>query len=129
MQEANVWLITGTISCIGAALMKQFAARGDKVIATGRNATMRLADKKSDAAVPFDINVTSPLADIKAQVREAIQIFGHIDFVVSNAGYSLLSSIEEAENLFGAMKVVQAVLPHFRERKSGTFGFIGAGFG
>lgn len=25
--------------------------------------------------------------------------------------------------------MVQAALPHFRERKSGTFGFIGAGFG
>ncbi|KAK1672106.1 hypothetical protein BDP55DRAFT_635311 [Colletotrichum godetiae] len=139
MQEPNVWLITGTTSGIGAALVEQFAARGDKVIATGRNATTRLADKKSDTIIPFDLDVTSPLADIKSQVQEAVKTFGHIDFVINNAGYSLLSSIEEADeefvqkmfdtNLFGAMKVVQAVLPHFRERKSGIFGFIGAGFG
>ncbi|KAK0377546.1 hypothetical protein CLIM01_05098 [Colletotrichum limetticola] len=139
MQEPNVWLITGTTSGIGAALVEQFAARGDKVIATGRNATARLADKKSDNVVPFDLDVTSPLADVKAQVQQAVEVFGHIDFVISNAGYSLLSSIEEADeefvqkmfdtNLFGAVKVVQAALPHFRERKSGTFGFIGAGFG
>ncbi|KAJ0300508.1 hypothetical protein COL5a_006782 [Colletotrichum fioriniae] len=97
MQEPNVWFITGTTSGIGAALVEQFAERGDKVIATGRNATARLADKKSDNIAPFDLDVTSPLADIKSQVQQAVKIFGHIDFVVSNAGYSLLSSIEEAE--------------------------------
>ncbi|KXH68008.1 hypothetical protein CSAL01_00678 [Colletotrichum salicis] len=139
MQEPNVWLITGTTSGIGAALVEQFAARGNKVIATGRNSTTRLSDKKSDNIIPFDLDVTSPLADIKSHVQEAVKSFGHIDFVVNNAGYSFLSSIEEADeefvqkmfdtNLFGAMKVVQAVLPHFRETTSGTFGFIGAGFG
>ncbi len=30
-------------------------------------------------------------------------------------------------NLFGAMKVTQAILPHLRERRSGTIGYVGAG--
>lgn len=32
-------------------------------------------------------------------------------------------------NLIGAIRLVQAVLPHFRERKAGTFAFIGSAMG
>ncbi|KAL2873726.1 hypothetical protein SGCOL_011128 [Colletotrichum sp. CLE4] len=98
----TAWLITGTTSGIGAAMMEQFAARDDKA-------------------------------------KEAIQAYGHIDVVISNAGFSVPCLIEEADvafemklfhtNLFGAMNAVKAFLSHFRERRAGTFGFIGAGLG
>ncbi|KXH68732.1 hypothetical protein CSAL01_05140 [Colletotrichum salicis] len=134
----TVWLITGTTPGIGAAMMEQFAARGDKVIATGRNASQRLSDKESDI-FPLDLDITAPLAEIKQQTQKAIQAYDHIDVVISNTGFSVPCSIEEADevfekklfhtNLFGAMNVVKAFLPHFRERRAGTFGFIGAGPG
>ncbi|KAF9874442.1 short-chain oxidoreductase [Colletotrichum karsti] len=139
MTKSSVWLITGTTSGMGAAMMEQFAARGDRVIATGRSASARLAEKKSGNISPMDLDSTSSLAVIKEQIEKAIQIYGHIDFVVLNAGISVPQTIEEADdaftqkmldtNLVGAMRLVQAVLPHFRERKAGTFAFIGSGMG
>lgn len=97
MTDSKVWLITGTTSGMGAAMMEQFAARGDRVIATGRSATVRLADKKSSNIFPLDLDATAPLAVVREQIEKAIQVFGHIDFVVSNAGISAPQTIEEAE--------------------------------
>ncbi|TDZ39574.1 Oxidoreductase BOA17 [Colletotrichum spinosum] len=139
MAQPTVWLITGTTSGFGSAMMEQFTARGDKVIAAGRNASQRLADKKSASIYPLDLDMTAPLAVFEKQAEEAIAAFGHIDVVVNNAGVSVPQAIEEAEqaftakvfdaNLIGAMRLVQATLPHFRERKQGTFAFIGSGLG
>ncbi|KAL0940288.1 short-chain oxidoreductase [Colletotrichum truncatum] len=139
MADPSVWLITGTTSGMGAAMMEQFAARADKVIATGRSASTRLADKKSENIFPLDLDATAPLSVVKEQIEKAINAFGHNDFVVNNAGLSFPQSIEEADdaftsklldtNLVGAIRLVQAVLPHFRERKARTFAFIGAGLG
>ncbi|KAJ3952101.1 hypothetical protein N0V92_011472 [Colletotrichum tropicale] len=139
MTDSKVWLITGTTSGMGAAMMEHFAARGDRVIATGRSASVRLADKKSSNIFPLDLDATAPLAVVKERIEKAIQTFGHIDFVVNNAGISVPQTIEEADdaftqkmldtNLIGAIRLVQAVLPHFRERKAGTFAFIGSAMG
>ncbi|KAJ0297864.1 hypothetical protein Brms1b_013520 [Colletotrichum noveboracense] len=82
---------------MGAAMMEQFAARGDRVIATGRSATVRLADKKSSNIFPLDLDATAPLAVVREQIEKAIQVFGYIDFVVNNAGISVPQTIEEAE--------------------------------
>lgn len=97
MSTPNVWLITGTASGISSALVKYIAARRDKVIAIGRCAEERLDKKASNHIVPLDLDVTVSLEDIRRQVDKAIGIFGHIDAVVSNAGWTSASSIEEAE--------------------------------
>ncbi|KAK4221771.1 hypothetical protein QBC38DRAFT_116957 [Podospora fimiseda] len=138
-----VWLITGCTSGIGLALVNGILARGDKVIATGRNITTRLAHLKdapsSDSLALLDLDVTDPLSTVQSTVTQAVSIFGCIDVLVNNAGKSKLSSIEEASedavrsifdvNLFGAIKTTQAVLPHMRAAKKGTVVFIGAGLG
>lgn len=92
-----VWLITGTTSGIGAALVDAVAARGDKVIATGRKAEERLVGKTSSAnVVAIDLDVSAPLSEIQAQVKKAIAVFGKIDVVVNNAAWVGLSCVEEA---------------------------------
>lgn len=100
MNAPHVWLITGTTSGIGLALAEYIAARGDKVIATGRCAEDRLGKRASNDLVPLDLDVTASLEDIRRQVDKAIGIFGHIDAVVSNAGWTSISSIEEAEYVY-----------------------------
>ncbi|KAK4183797.1 hypothetical protein QBC35DRAFT_442678 [Podospora australis] len=134
-----IWLVTGCTSGIGLALVHSFAARGDKVIATGRGAQSRLAHLKSDNIALLDLDVTAPLSEIQSIIAEAVAIFGRIDVLVNNAGKSRMSSLEEASvallktlfdvNLFGAMKTTQAVLPHMCTAKTGTVVFIGAGLG
>ncbi|EED16462.1 3-oxoacyl-[acyl-carrier-protein] reductase, putative [Talaromyces stipitatus ATCC 10500] len=130
-----VWFVTGATSGIGAALVAEILLRGDKVIATGRKVEERLGPQipKSDHVVFFEFDVAVEKSEIVHKVNEACAIFGHIDVVVNNAGVSLLKSVEEAEdadvmkmfqvNLFGAMRVTQAFLPHFRAQGSGTLAF------
>ncbi|KAK3944435.1 hypothetical protein QBC46DRAFT_337475 [Diplogelasinospora grovesii] len=128
-----VWLVTGCTSGIGAALVHGIAARGDKVIATGRNASDRLDSIESDSVAVLDLGVCAPFADIQVQVARAVAIFGRIDVLVNNAGLSRMSTIEEASeefvkaifdvNLFGAMKVTQAVLSFLRNAGGGTVVF------
>ena len=61
--------------------------------------------------------------------QAALARFGRIDVLVNNAGHGLLGAVEEASdaeiadvfeiNVFGLMRVTQAVLAHFRARRSG----------
>jgi NADP-dependent 3-hydroxy acid dehydrogenase YdfG len=66
---------------------------------------------------------------ITKSVQAGISRFSKIDVLVNNAGYGLLGAVEEADdyevkrvheiNVFGLLRVLRAILPHFRERKSG----------
>ncbi|KAK4216519.1 hypothetical protein QBC37DRAFT_385409 [Rhypophila decipiens] len=137
-----VWLITGCTSGSGLALVHAIVSRGDKVIATGRGATTRLASLQSSSPhsiTALDLDVTSPLLQIQSIIDHAVSIHGRIDVLVNNAGRTGMSTLEEGSedfvknifdiNLFGATKVTQAVLPHMRAAKQGTVAFIGAGLG
>lgn len=92
-----VWLVTGTTSGIGAALIDQIVACGDQAIAMGRKVEQRLGHLKSDKLALLELDITSPPAKIEAQVKTAWGIFGHIDILVNNAGMSAMKSAEEAE--------------------------------
>ena len=66
----------------------------------------------------------------KAAVVEAIKAFGRIDVWLNNAGYGAFGPVEAGRreeierqfdvNVFGLIACVQAVAPHFRERKAGV---------
>ncbi|KAH7178961.1 uncharacterized protein B0J16DRAFT_357177 [Fusarium flagelliforme] len=128
-----VWLVTGTTSGIGAALVNQIVARGDKVIASGRKADQRLSHLKSNNVAILDLDITAGWNIVKAQIDKAWEIFGHIDVLLNNAGASATRCAEEADdayvnnlfqvNVFGHMDVTRAILPHFRAQGRGRIGF------
>ncbi|KAH0542441.1 hypothetical protein FGG08_003196 [Glutinoglossum americanum] len=128
-----VWLVTGTTSGIGAALVDHIIARGDRVIASGRKAEQRLGHLKSDNIAVLELDIAAGRAEIDTQVKKAWNIFGHIDVLVNNAGMSAMKSAEEADdafinnmfqvNLFGHMHVTQAILPFLRAQGHGCIGF------
>ena len=70
------------------------------------------------------------LAQIKSVAKKAIKL-GDIDVVFNNAGYGLAGPFEGATdkqitdelntNLLGVLRVTQAFIPHFREKRSGLF--------
>ena len=127
---SKVWFITGTSKGFGRVWAEAALARGDRVAATARNVeTLKpLVERYGDLVAAISLDVTDKAA-VAAAVAEAIARFGRIDVAVNNAGYGLFGAIEEVSetearaqietNLFGALWVTQAVLPHMRDQGSG----------
>ncbi|KAH7466516.1 hypothetical protein FOMA001_g16609 [Fusarium oxysporum f. sp. matthiolae] len=122
-----VWLVTGTTSGIGAALVNEIVSRGDKVIASGRKANQKLDHLRSDNVAILELDITAPWAVVQATINEAWAIFGHIDLLLNNAGASALRDAYVKNlfqvNLFGHMNVTRAILPRFRAQGHGRIGF------
>src|SRR5262245_33535140 len=122
-------LITGASAGIGRLTAERMAGSGWQVAATARDPG-KLADLARAANVlALRLDVTDE-ASIRAAVRAALERFGGIDVLVNNAGYGLFGPLEGATaeqvelqlrtNVLGAVDLIRHVLPHMRERGSGT---------
>ncbi len=130
MRKSRVYLITGASSGLGLEIAKTALAEGNKVVATGRDASKisKAINVLTDNLLVVKMDVTDS-KEIEAGVNLAIEKFGRIDVLVNNAGnfyagfFEGLSQqqVEQqiAINLFGPMKVTRAVLPFMRKNKSG----------
>ena len=127
---SKVWFVTGSSRGLGRNFVEAALSRGDKVAATARN-TGHLAElvaAYSDTVLPLELDVTDKAAVFES-VKRAKEHFGRLDVIVNNAGYGLFGAVEELTeqqlrdeletNLFGAVWVVQAALPHLREQGAG----------
>jgi NAD(P)-dependent dehydrogenase (short-subunit alcohol dehydrogenase family) len=70
-------------------------ARGDKVIATGRNAATKLKHLEGTGASIVDLDVSLPEGDVKEIVDRAAKLHGRIDVLINNAGYGVFGAMEE----------------------------------
>ncbi|TFB01486.1 putative oxidoreductase [Trichoderma ghanense] len=134
----TVWLITGTTSGIGAALVNHILSRGDKVIASGRNVQKKLGHLTSQPNVSLlELDVAAGKSVIEAQVKKAWGAFGHVDVLINNAGMSALRTAEDADdtfvntifqvNVFGQLHMSQVILPYFRAQGHGTIAYASSG--
>jgi len=126
----KTWLITGSSSGIGRALVEQLLERGDRVAATLRkpDALSDLKERYGEQLWLAKLDVTDPVA-IRRVVQQAFSELGRIDVVVSNAGYALFGAAEEVSdeqidlqlltNLTGSIQVIRAALPHLRDQAGG----------
>jgi NADP-dependent 3-hydroxy acid dehydrogenase YdfG len=115
-------LITGCSTGIGRATAIELSARGYEVIATARKPET-LQDLKVAETLALDV-------DDDASVAAAVKAAGAIDVLVNNAGFGLEGAIESVAmaeikrvfetNVFGAVRMMQAVVPQMRERGRGT---------
>src|SRR3954447_4191994 len=127
---SKVWFITGTSKGFGRIWAEAALERGDRVVATARNADTLtpLVDGYGDNVLALALDVQDKAA-IDAAVERAHERFGRLDVVVNNAGYGLFGTIEEVTeqqardqietNLFGALWVTKAVLPILRAQGAG----------
>ena len=116
-------LITGCSSGFGLDIARYFLERDWKVVATMRTPQADVLPRSDNLRI-LALDVTDD-----ESVRAAIEAAGPIDVLVNNAGIGLLNAlegtpIEVARDLFetntlGTMRVTQAVLPQFRERRAG----------
>lgn len=121
-------LITGSSSGIGKATAKHFAENGWNVVAT-----MRSPEKETELTLTENVLVTKldveQNATIQDAVKKGIERFGKIHVLLNNAGYGTLGIFESASdeqiqrqfdvNVFGLMRMIKTIMPHFRANKNG----------
>ncbi|MBR1421978.1 MAG: SDR family NAD(P)-dependent oxidoreductase [Ruminococcus sp.] len=127
----KTWLITGCSSGFGRALTETLLTKGHQVAVTARRlASIKdITDKYPETSYGLELDVCDHNA-VKRAVASAISQFGRIDVLVNNAGYCLRGAIEECSeteihrqfdtNFFGAVDMIQEVLPYMRQAKSGA---------
>ena len=89
-----VWLITGCSSGFRAEFVRQILSRGDRVIATARRLSS-IESLASQGAATLQLDVTSSQETIDQVIAQAINIYGHIDVLVNNAGFVSSGSWED----------------------------------
>lgn len=129
--QGKVWFITGASSGFGRCLAEELVERGERVVATARSPRTldALVSRAPDRVLALRLDVTQP-AEIEQATAAALTHFGAVDVLVNNAGYSIIGAVEETpadalrlamETLFfGPVAATRALLPHMRERGSGT---------
>ena len=125
------WLITGCSSGFGLSLTRAAQAGGHKVIATSRNPSRTpdlVAEIEGKGGKWVQLDVDSPQS---GNVITELEKGGEqIDILVNNAGGSIYAPIETSTEeeiraqmetmYFGPLRLIRAVLPHMRQRRSGV---------
>ncbi len=131
--ENKVVWITGASSGIGEALTYALSEYGAKLIISSRreDELMRVkfkcrGDQTDIHVLPLDLAKTDTL---NQKAKEAIGLFGHIDYLINNGGISQRSYASDTKldvvrkvmeiNFFGTVALTKAVLPSMLERKDG----------
>ncbi len=138
----SVILITGAATGIGNLTARALAADGHTVYASMRDPGGRNAARAKDLLDNGggDLRITELDVQSEDSARQAVQQIvgeaGQLDVVVHNAGhlyvgYTEAFTAEDITRLFdvnvlGMHRVNRAVLPHMRERRSGTLLYVGS---
>jgi len=122
---SKVVLITGASSGFGEAIAVYLSRQGYKVYGTSRKSGTKCSSRSYEMIamdVQNQVSVQEAIDQIVAQE-------GTIDVLINNAGISVISPLEETPldmvddimntNLYGVLRVCQAVLPVMRHQNSG----------
>lgn len=133
--EGKVVIITGASSGIGEAVAKHLTALGAKVSLGARrkeklDQIVQDIEQTGGSARAFITDVTKK-EDLDALVKNTLDAFGRVDVIFNNAGLMPLSRLENLHyeewekmidtNIKGVLYGIGAVLPVFKEQKSGHF--------
>src|SRR6184192_4214325 len=118
-------LVTGVSSGIGREIAQLLAERGARVFGSVRNPKAASPIRGVDLV---GMDVTDDTS-VNAAVQTIVQKAGPAQLLVNNAGYSLMGALEETSvdeaqqqfetNLFGVLRVTNAILPAIRQQGFG----------
>lgn len=125
-----VTLITGGSSGIGAATARALLKEGHFVAITGRDADRLAAFAASAGAGERLLTISGDASDenhVASAVSHVASVWGRLDTVIANAGFSLPGTLEDHDpqamramvltNVLGPALLVREALPHLRESK------------
>jgi acetoacetyl-CoA reductase len=134
MFDGKVAIVTGGTRGIGAAITANLARNGARVAAgysKGKETAEALQAQLAAGGSELSLHqgrVDSP-EDCERVVKEVLERYGRIDFLVNNAGITVDKTVRKMTpddwhnvlnvNLFGAFAMIKAVLEHMIERGSG----------
>lgn len=132
-------LITGASTGIGRACAQYLSGKGHEVYGTTRN--IRLVEEgMPGSGIKFLYLDVTDEDSVRECISQVIKASGKVDVLVNNAGMGMAGSIEDTSyeelihqfdtNVFGAVRVINEVLPHMRKAGNGFIINIGsvAGF-
>lgn len=130
----NIALVTGASSGFGRATSEVLSENGYKVFGTSRNPGRVIDTPKNIEMLELDVNSDDSVKSCVGSLLEKTK--GQLDVLINNAGIVTLGAIEEMSmeetkmqletNLFGAVRMIRAVLPTMRSHKSGRIINIGS---
>ncbi|MEU6237620.1 SDR family oxidoreductase [Kitasatospora sp. NPDC047058] len=138
--EGKVVAITGASSGIGEATAIHLAGRGARLVLGARreerlNAVVDRITAQGGSATGVVVDVTRR-EDLTRLTDTAVERYGRLDVLVSNAGTMAISPFDElrqddwdamvATHITGLLNGIGAALPVFRRQRSGQFVNVGS---
>lgn len=135
----QVVLITGASSGIGAALAREWARRGARLVLAARrrdrlDSVVEDVRRLGGAAIAVECDVTRD-GDPEKAVARAVAEWRRLDVVVANAGFGVSGVFEDLTiddyrrqldtNVFGLMRTVKAALSEVRKSR-GRIALVGS---
>ena len=129
--ERGIALVTGASSGIGLATARALRRDGYRVFGTSRKPT-----PETENGITMLICDVTDDKSVQSAADEVIKRAGRIDLLVNNAGLGLFGGAEESSvaqvqalfdvNVFGVIRMTNAVLPSMRQRGNGRIINIGS---